>query len=220
MPFEDDLFALKDRYETDSAIIRREIDVLKRKSRGISGANRRAAALEIVMSKVESRLEKLEAKSSGGGVTPNTLFELEQIRKEVTRYRGEIDGLDARVSVLEQSDANKIDFKNSKIEVAHASEIKPETPWVEALIVAVVAAFLTAFSLNFFIARDWNIVKDFWASIIIGTAVFFIYASFEKWVLMLKIQARHNWAWKDQNQPMQVEDVVSIEEVNRERIAS
>lgn len=199
MPSNDDLFNLRDEFYSERDFTRREIDVLKRKARGISGANRRAAAIEITLSKVENRLEKLEAKANGTGVTPNVLFEMEQIQKDVTKYRGEIDGLDARVSVLEQSEANRINFQDSKIDVVHTSELKSQTPWVEALVMGIVAAFLAFVFLNLGLARSWDWVKDFCASVIIGVAVYWIVASFEKWTLDLKVQARHIWAWKDQH---------------------
>jgi hypothetical protein len=86
----------------------------------------------------------------------------------------------------------------SKIDVAHNASIDVVTPWIEALFVGLFTFLLTALALNWWIAEDWNWVKDFWASLIVGAAAFFIMASFEKFNLNLVIQARHMWAMKDE----------------------
>jgi len=124
--------------------------------------------------------------------------ELARIDAKTMNLHLEVDNLGSRVNALESSPVHRIDFLKSKIDVAHTTDAKFDTPWVEAFIVGVVAFLLTAFSLNVWIAEDWNWVKDFWASLIVGAAAFFVMASFEKLRLGLQIQARHVWAMKEQ----------------------
>jgi len=185
-----DLFAARDEARSIIKSIQHQIDELKRVGRGTTLANKRAAQLE-------RKLQKIEADFSEYGASKAVLNELKRLDTSTKNLYLEVAGHGDRIRALEQSDAMKIDFQNSAVEVAHTTDAKFDTPWVEAFIVGAVAFLLTAFALNAWIAQDWNFNKDFWASIIVGAAAFFVMASFEKFNLNLVIQARHLWAMKE-----------------------
>jgi len=186
-----DLFAARAEARARIKQIGYQIDELKRVGRGTSLANKRVAQLERKLQKIESDFKEY-------GASKAVLEELARLDTSTKNLYLEVAGHGDRIRALEQSDAMKIDFQNSAVEVAHTTDAKFDTPWVEAFIVGVVAFLLTAFSLNVWIAEDWNWVKDFWASLIVGAAAFFVMASFEKLRLGLQIQARHVWAMKEQ----------------------
>ncbi len=186
-----DLFAARDEARSIIKSIQHQIDELKRVGRGTTLANKRAAQLE-------RKLQKIEADFSEYGASKAVLDELKRLDTSTKNLYLEVAGHGDRIRALEQSDAMRIDFQRSEIDVAHTSDVRVDTPWVEALIVGVVAFLLTAFALNAWIAQDWNATKDFWASLIVGAAALFVMASFEKIRLGLKIQARHQWAYKEQ----------------------
>jgi hypothetical protein len=186
-----DLFAARDEARTRIKQLHHEIAELKRVGRGTTLANKRAAQLE-------RKLQKIENNFSEYGASKAVLEELTRLDTSTKNLYLEVAGHGDRIRALEQSDAMKIDFQNSGVEVAHTTDAKFDTPWVEAFIVGVVAFLLTAFALNAWIAQDWNAIKDFWASLIVGAAAFFVMASFEKLRLGLQIQARHVWAMKEQ----------------------
>jgi len=186
-----DLFAARDEARTRIKQLHHEIAELKRVGRGTTLANKRAAQLE-------RKLQKIESDFSEYGASKAVIDELKRLDTSTKNLYLEVAGHGDRIRALEQSDAMRIDFQRSEIDVAHTSDVRVDTPWVEALIVGVVAFLLTAFALNVWIAQDWNATKDFWASLIVGVAAFFIMASLEKIRLGLQIQARHQWAYKEQ----------------------
>ncbi len=163
-----DLFAARDEARASIKSIQHQIAELKRVGRGTTLANKRAAQLE-------RKLQKIEADFSEYGASKAVLDELKRLDTSTKNLYLEVAG-----------------------HVAHTSDVRVDTPWVEALIVGVVAFLLSAFALNAWIAQDWNATKDFWASLIVGAAALFVMASFEKIRLGLQIQARHQWAYKEQ----------------------
>jgi len=205
---QEDLFAARQEQQAQIEKIRYQISELKRKSRGTSNANERSAKLERQITELSSRLEAVEARG-GSDVSDAVVKELARIDAKTMNLHLEVDNLGSRVHALESSPVHRIDFLKSKIDVAHKASIDVVTPWAEALIVGVFAAILTAIALNFWFAQSWNATKDFWASVIVGVAAFFIMASFEKFNLNLVIQARHLWAMKDEEAK---EDASSEEE--------
>lgn len=205
---QEDLFAAREEQQEQIEKIRYQITELKRKSRGTSNANKRSAKLERQITELTSRLDAIEARG-GSDVSDAVVKELARIDAKTMNLHLEVDNLGSRVHALESSPVHKIDFFKSKIDVAHKASIDVVTPWAEALIVGVFAAILTAIALNFWIAQSWNATKDFWASVIVGAAAFFIMASFEKFNLNLVVQARHMWAMKDEEAK---EDASSEEE--------
>jgi hypothetical protein len=186
-----DLFAARDEARARIKEITYRIAEMERVGRGTTLANKRAAQLE-------RKLQKIESDFSEYGASKAVLDELTRLDTSTKNLYLEVAGHGDRIRALEQSDAMKIDFQNSGVEVAHTTDAKFDTPWVEAFIVGVVAFLLTAFALNAWIAQDWNATKDFWASLIVGAAAFFVMASFEKLRLGLQIQARHVWVMKEQ----------------------
>ena len=194
---QEDLFAARQKQQAQIEKIRYQISELKRKSRGTSNANKRSAKLERQIADLSSRLEAVEARG-GSDVSDAVVKELARIDAKTMNLHLEVDNLGSRVHALETSPVHRIDFLKSKIDVAHKVSLDVVTPWVEALFVGVFTFLLTALALNWWVAEDWNWVKDFWASIIVGAAAFFIMARFEKFNLNLVIQARHMWAMKDE----------------------
>jgi|688.fasta_scaffold203833_2 hypothetical protein len=194
---QEDLFAARQEQQEQIEKIRYQITELKRKSRGTSNANKRSAKLERQITELTSRLDAIEARG-GSDVSDEVVKELARIDAKTMNLHLEVDNLGSRVHALESSPVHKIDFFKSKIDVAHKASLDVVTPWVESLFVGLFTFLLTALALNWWIAEDWNWVKDFWASLIVGAAAFFIMASFEKFNLNLVIQARHMWAMKDE----------------------
>lgn len=167
--------------------LRKQIAVLERKSRGTTRANKEIARLT-------QQVNELQEKFLGAGPTDAVLAELTRLDTSTKNLYLEVAGHGDRIRALEQSPAMQIDFEKSEIEIAHKLETGVETPWVGALVVAAVAAFCTALALNWWIAQSWNSTKDFWASVIVGFAAFWIFASFEKHFAKLDIEAQMNWA--------------------------
>ena len=194
---QEDLFAARQEQQAQIEKIHYQISELKRKSRGTSNANKRSAKLERQITELTSRLDAIEARG-GSDVSDEVVKELARIDAKTMNLHLEVDNLGSRVHALESSPVHRIDFLKSKIDVAHKASLDVVTPWVESLFVGLFTFLLTALALNWWIAEDWNWVKDFWASLIVGAAAFFIMASFEKFNLNLVIQARHLWAMKDE----------------------
>jgi hypothetical protein len=186
----EDLFASREEQQEQIVDLKKRLECLERKSRGTTSAHKKVVDLQ-------KRLEAVEARS-GSDVSDAVVKELARIDAKTMNLHLEVDNLGSRVHALETSPVHRIDFLKSKIDVAHKASLDVVTPWVEALFVGVFTFFLTALALNWWIAEDWNWVKDFWASLIVGAAAFFIMASFEKFNLNLVIQARHLWAMKDE----------------------
>jgi hypothetical protein len=187
---QEDLFAAREEQQEQIVDIKKRLEDLERKSRGTTSAHRKVVDLQ-------KRLEAVEARS-GSDVSDAVVKELARIDAKTMNLHLEVDNLGSRVHALETSPVHRIDFLKSKIDVAHKASIDVVTPWIEALFVGLFTFLLTALALNWWIAEDWNWVKDFWASLIVGAAAFFIMASFEKFNLNLAIQARHLWTMKDE----------------------
>lgn len=187
---QEDLFAAREEQQAQIVDVKNRLERLERKSRGTTSAHKKVVDLQ-------KRLEAVEARG-GYDVSDAVVKELARIDAKTMSLHLEIDNLGSRVHALETSPVHRIDFLRSKIDVAHKASLDVVTPWVEALFVGVFTFLLTALALNWWVAEDWNWVKDFWASLIVGAAAFFIMASFEKFNLNLVIQARHIWAMKDE----------------------
>ena len=173
--------------------MRKQIAILERKSRGTTRANKEIA-------KLQQQVNKLQENFLGAGPTDAVLAEMKRLDTSTKNLYLEVAGHGDRLRALEQSSAMQIDFEKSEIEVAHKLETGKNTPWVEALVVGVVAAIFTALALNWWIAQSWNSTKDFWASMIVGFAAFWIMASFEKYFAKLDIEAQMNWVKKESKQ--------------------
>lgn len=187
---QEDLFAAREEQQEQIVDLKKRLERLERKSRGTTSAHKKVVDLQ-------KRIEAVEARS-GSDVSDAVVKELARIDAKTMNLHLEVDNLGSRVHALETSPVHRIDFLKSKIDVAHKASIDVVTPWIEALFVGVFTFLLTALALNWWIAEDWNWVKDFWASLIVGAAAFFIMASFEKFNLNLVVQARHLWAMKDE----------------------
>lgn len=187
---QEDLFAAREEQQEQIVDLKKRLERLERKSRGTTSAHKKVVDLQ-------KRLEAVEARG-GSDVSDAVVKELARIDAKTMNLHLEVDNLGSRLHALESSPIHKIDFLKSKIDVAHKASIDVVTPWAEALFVGVFTFLLTSLALNWWIAEDWNWVKDFWASLIVGAAAFFIMASFEKFNLNLVVQARHLWAMKNE----------------------
>lgn len=198
----DDIFARR-------AVVDRELKKLKdrikqlegdsktltRKSRGITKANKDLVTLS-------RRVEDLEARFVAGGPTPAVMQELERLNTatgglylQLAEQGDTLRDHGDRITTLERSEAQSISFAESGIDVAHEGEIETSTPWGEAALIGIAGALLGLFLFVLF----FN-VKNGWIGVIAFFGIFFFGAAFllQKHQLKLAIQARHNWAYKQQ----------------------
>lgn len=177
---------------------RRDFDVeeLKRKSRGTTLANQRVATVE--------------------GLTKALVTDIKRVEKTVNTH---YDDLDNRLSEahraiddLKRSEPHRYDLEKTKLEVNHRGSIEVVTPWGWSFLLGVAAMLIALIGFT----RHWWVNKDLagderWVcSILIGIAVFFAVASFERFKLHLDIGGKLLWRRRDQEQEFKTAIIESV----------
>lgn len=223
-----------DKLETDLTQLRQRqqalefyVEELKRKSRGITSATSRVAAVERNHTALSGEIEALTHRlNEQRHVTSPDNSVLKDIRKDflrieaaqnthyqdldgrLTALSGRLDDYGHRLEGLEGSDVHRFDFPATRLELTHDATIDVDTPWVEALIVGVFAGILSAAATNSWIAEDWKWQKDFWCALIVGVAAFWLMASFEKFSLKLNLSGKLIWAQRNNDKEEQPKKTV------------
>jgi hypothetical protein len=185
----DDIFARR-------AIVNRELKKLKDRVTELEASGSKSNAKEVA--KLTRKVEDLEGRFVASGPTDAVLQELQRLDTSTKNIYLRVGDHGDRIRDLEQSEAQRISFKDSEIDVAHQGEIESRTPWGEAVMWGLVGAL--AGWLIFVVALD---VKNGWIGAVAGFGVALFTAAhlLQRHYLKLAIQARHKWAYKDDQPP-------------------
>lgn len=180
----DDIFARRDWANVQF----QEID---RRLRGVTTANREVA-------KVRKDVEDLKSRFTAAGPTQAVLDELKRLDTSTKNIYLQVGDHGDRIRDLENSEAQRISFKDSEIDVAHQGEIETNTPWTEAFFWGLAGGLA-----GFFVFVVMMDVKNGWIGAVacFGIALFLAAHLLQKHQLKLAIQARHKWAYKDDQPP-------------------
>jgi hypothetical protein len=208
----DDIFARRaivdrelKKLKTRLAELEKSSNTLNRKSRGITKANKDLVALA-------RKVQDIETRYVAGGPTPAVMQELERLNTatsglylQVAEQGDTLRSHGDRITTLEQSEAHRINFSESRIEVAHEGEIESSTPWGQAFVWGLGGALVGFFL--FVLIVD---VKNGWIGVLASFGIAFFTAAYllQKHYLRLAIQARHNWAYRDVQSPTAAMPVV------------
>ena len=169
--------------------LRYQVENLRRKAEGTTLANARVAKVERQLDRLTRRVDDLGPSASSiqievlsqdlATLTATVQGHYRDLQGQIAQLGDEVTTVAGRVDKLESSRAQQIDFDRSTATVSgNNMEVQQDSAWVEGVLAGLVAGGLTALATNWWNASDWPVIKDWWAAIIVGTAVMFIVASF------------------------------------------
>ena len=166
--------------------IRFRVSELERKAAGTTRANSE-------VEKLRKELEEVTAKIAGGDVNDSVVSHLDNLDTRSTALYLQVADHGDRILALENSEAMGIDFEESKIDLAHKSEIDTVTPWGQAFAWGGVGAILGLLLFGFMAN-----VENAWIGVLSFGLIGLFVSAFvlTKLNLKLQIEAQHDWAKK------------------------
>ena len=166
--------------------IRFRVSELERKAAGTTRANSE-------VEKLRKELEEVTAKIAGGDVNDSVVSHLDNLDTRSTALYLQVADHGDRILAIENSEAMGIDFEESKIDLAHKSEIDTVTPWGQAFAWGGVGAILGL--LLFGVVAN---VENAWIGVLSFALIGLFVSAFvlTKLNLRLQIEAQHDWAKK------------------------
>ena len=190
---------MKKQDELNEGLVR-GLEVLTQKEKAIrfrvSELERKAAGTTRANSEVEKLRKELEAVAqqiAGGNVNDSVSAHLDNLDTRSTALYLQVADHGDRILALENSEAMGIDFEESKIDLAHKSEIDTVTPWGQAFAWGGVGAILGL--LLFGVVAN---VENAWIGVLSFGLIGLFVSAFvlTKLNLKLQIEAQHDWAKK------------------------
>jgi hypothetical protein len=166
--------------------IRFRVSELERKAQGTTRANGEVEQLR-------KELEAVAAQIAGGNVNDSVVARLDKLDTSSTAIYLQVADYGDRISRIEKSPALNIDFEESKIKVAHKSEIDTQTPWAQAFAWGGVGCILGLLIFSFMAN-----VENAWIGVLSFGLIGLFVSAFvlTKLNLRLQIEAQHDWAKK------------------------
>ena len=190
---------MKKQDELNEGLVR-GLEVLTQKEKAIrfrvSELERKAAGTTRANSEVEKLRKELEAVAqqiAGGNVNDSVSAHLDNLDTRSTALYLQVADHGDRILALENSEAMGIDFEESKIDLAHKSEIETQTPWPQAFAWGGVGAILGLLLFGFMAN-----VENAWIGVLSFGLIGLFVSAFvlTKLNLKLQIEAQHDWAKK------------------------
>ena len=162
------------------------VSELERQAEGTTRANSE-------VEKLRKELEEVTAKIAGGDVNDSVVSHLDNLDTRSTALYLQVADHGDRILAIENSEAMGIDFEESKIDLAHKSEIDTVTPWGQAFAWGGVGAILGL--LLFGVVAN---VENAWIGVLSFALIGLFVSAFvlTKLNLRLQIEAQHDWAKK------------------------
>ena len=162
------------------------VSELERQAEGTTRANSE-------VEKLRKELEEVTAKIAGGDVNDSVVSHLDNLDTRSTALYLQVADHGDRILAIENSEAMGIDFEESKIDLAHKSEIETQTPWPQAFAWGGVGAILGL--LLFGVVAN---VENAWIGVLSFALIGLFVSAFvlTKLNLRLQIEAQHDWAKK------------------------
>lgn len=166
--------------------IRFRVSELERQAEGTTRANGEVA-------KLRKELEAVTAQIAGGDVNNSVSAHLDNLDTRSTALYLQVADHGDRILAIENSEAMGIDFEESKIDLAHKSEIETQTPWPQAFAWGAVGAILGLLLFGFMAN-----VENAWIGVLSFGLIGLFVSAFvlTKLNLRLQIEAQHDWAKK------------------------
>jgi hypothetical protein len=166
--------------------IRFRVSELERKAAGTTRANGEVEQLR-------KELEAVAAQIAGGNVNDSVVARLDKLDTSSTAIYLQVAEMGDRILRIENSESQQINFEESKIKVAHKSEIDTQTPWAQAFAWGGVGAILGL--LLFGVMAN---VENAWIGVLSFALIGLFVSAFvlTKLNLRLQIEAQHDWAKK------------------------
>ena len=190
---------MKKQDELNEGLVR-GLEVLTQKEKAIrfrvSELERKAAGTTRANSEVEKLRKELEAVAqqiAGGNVNDSVSAHLDNLDTRSTALYLQVADHGDRILAIENSEAMGIDFEESKIDLAHKSEIETQTPWPQAFAWGGVGAILGLLLFGFMAN-----VENAWIGVLSFGLIGLFVSAFvlTKLNLKLQIEAQHDWAKK------------------------
>ena len=162
------------------------VSELERKAAGTTRANSEVAQLR-------KELEAVAQQIAGGNVNDSVVSRIDKLDRASTGLYLQVADHGDRILQIENSPALNIDFEESKIDLAHKSEIDTVTPWGQAFAWGGVGAILGL--LLFGVLAN---VENAWIGVLSFGLIGLFVSAFvlTKLNLRLQIEAQHDWAKK------------------------
>ena len=162
------------------------VSELERKAAGTTRANSEVAQLR-------KELEAVAQQIAGGNVNDSVVSRIDKLDRASTGLYLQVADHGDRILAIENSEAMGIDFEESKIDLAHKSEIDTVTPWGQAFAWGGVGAILGL--LLFGVVAN---VENAWIGVLSFALIGLFVSAFvlTKLNLRLQIEAQHDWAKK------------------------